>query len=235
MSVIRTRISGFRSHGINFAQRAYDRAVGGAARARARQRDQRHRRSRRRRPAPTRAASGPAACRRRSSATGSTTPAGTGSRRSAPRARVTVVGNEIARTRIGIYLEHETNDSLFARNVDRRRRDRHQRRVALRRRRLERQHVRARTRSCDRPRRACSSTWQGDRNRIAGNIVRGRHRPGGRAAGRLRQPRRPATARAGAPGQPLVVAAERAPRRRPGGALAPQPHRRPTRAWTRVR
>jgi hypothetical protein len=31
--------------------------------------------------------------------------------------RVTVVDNDIARTRTGIYLEHETTDSLFARNV----------------------------------------------------------------------------------------------------------------------
>ena len=30
---------------------------------------------------------------------------------------MTVVGNRIARTRAGIYLEHETNDSLFACNV----------------------------------------------------------------------------------------------------------------------
>jgi hypothetical protein len=30
---------------------------------------------------------------------------------------VTVVGNDIARTGVGIYLEHETNDSLFARNA----------------------------------------------------------------------------------------------------------------------
>jgi len=29
---------------------------------------------------------------------------------------VTVVGNDVARTRVGIYLEHETNDSLFADN-----------------------------------------------------------------------------------------------------------------------
>ena len=30
---------------------------------------------------------------------------------------MTVVGNRIARTGVGIYLEHETNDALFARNV----------------------------------------------------------------------------------------------------------------------
>ena len=53
--------------------------------------------------------------------------------------RTTIVANDVADTPVGIYLEHSTNASLIARNVDRRRRDRGQRRVAPRRRRVERE------------------------------------------------------------------------------------------------
>ena len=85
MSVIRTRISGFRSHGINFAQRAYDRPAA-ALRALALDNDISDIDDPGAATARTRAGSGPAASRRRSSATASATPAGTASRRSARRA-----------------------------------------------------------------------------------------------------------------------------------------------------
>ena len=116
MSVIRTRISGFRSYGINFAQRAYDRP---AAALHALALDNR-----------ISAIDDPGAADgtheggiwsggvaaaiigNRVRDTGWDGIQTVGSSR-----RVTVVGNRVARTRVGIYLEHETNDSLFARNV----------------------------------------------------------------------------------------------------------------------
>jgi hypothetical protein len=116
MSVIRTRVTGFRSYGINFAQRAYDRR---AAALHALALDNRiadiH---------DPGAASGTheggiwsggvaaAIIGNRIRDTGWDGIQTVGSSR-----RVTVVGNDIARTGVGIYLEHETNDSLFARNA----------------------------------------------------------------------------------------------------------------------
>jgi hypothetical protein len=116
MSVIRTRIRGFRSHGINFAQRFYDRPAA-ALRGLALDNDIRDIDD----PA---AASGTheggiwsggvaaAIIGNRIRDTGWDGIQTVGSSRG-----VTVVGNDIARTLVGIYLEHETSDSLFARNV----------------------------------------------------------------------------------------------------------------------
>ena len=116
MSVIRTRISGFGSYGINFAQRAYDRPAA-ALRALALDNDISDIDD-------PRAADGTheggiwsggvaaAIIGNRVSDTGWDGIQTVGSSR-----RVTVVGNRIARTGVGIYLEHETNDALFARNV----------------------------------------------------------------------------------------------------------------------
>jgi Right handed beta helix region/Bacterial Ig domain len=115
MSVIRTRIAGFRSYGINFAQRAYDRPAA-ALHALALDND-------------IGAIDDPGAADGTHEGgiwsggvaaaiignhvrdTGWDGIQTVGSSR-----RVTVVDNRIARTRVGIYLEHETNDSLFARN-----------------------------------------------------------------------------------------------------------------------
>jgi parallel beta helix pectate lyase-like protein/Big-like domain-containing protein len=116
MSVIRTRISGFRSYGINFAQRAYDRPAA-ALRAVALDNEITDIDD-------PGAASGTheggiwsggvaaAIIGNRVRDTGWDGIQTVGSSR-----RVTVVGNDIARTGVGIYLEHETNDSLFARNA----------------------------------------------------------------------------------------------------------------------
>jgi Right handed beta helix region len=116
MSVIRTRITGFRSFGINFAQRAYDRPAA-ALHSLALDNDISAIDD-------PRAADGTheggiwsggvaaAIIGNRVRDTGWDGIQTVGSSR-----RVTVVGNRIARTRVGIYLEHETNDSLFARNV----------------------------------------------------------------------------------------------------------------------
>ena len=115
MSVIRTRISGFRSHGINFAQRFYGRP---AAARRGLALDNR-----------ISAIDDPDADRgthegaiwsggveaaiigNRIRDTGWDGIQTVGSSRG-----VTVVDNDIARTPVGIYLEHETNASLFAGN-----------------------------------------------------------------------------------------------------------------------
>jgi hypothetical protein len=115
MSVIRTRIRGFRSHGINFAQRAYDRPSA-ALHALALDND-------------ISDIDDPSAARgtheggiwsggvlaaiigNRIRDTGWDGIQTVGSSR-----RVTVAGNDIARTPVGIYLEHETSGSLFARN-----------------------------------------------------------------------------------------------------------------------
>jgi hypothetical protein len=114
-SVIRTRIAGFRGYGINFAQRAYDRP---RAALHAVALDNRisgiHDR---------RADSGTheggiwsggvAAAiignRIRDAGTDGIQTVGSS-------ARVAVVANDIAQTPVGIYLEHETSGSLFARN-----------------------------------------------------------------------------------------------------------------------
>jgi hypothetical protein len=114
-SVIRTRITGFRSHGINFAQRAYDR--------------------------PRAAPRAVALDNRISDIDDPGADAGTheggiwsggvaasiignhvhdtgwdGIQTVGSSRRVTVIGNRVERTRVGIYLEHETTDSVFARN-----------------------------------------------------------------------------------------------------------------------
>ena len=115
-SVIRTRIRGFRGFGVNFAQRAYDRPAA-AAHALALDNDIAEIED------PDAAdgtheggiwSGGVAAAiiGNRVRDTGWDGIQTVGSSR-----RVTVVGNRIARTRVGIYLEHETNESLFARNV----------------------------------------------------------------------------------------------------------------------
>jgi hypothetical protein len=116
MSVIRTNISGFRTHGINFAQRQYD-VPSAALHALALDNEISDIDD----PA---AASGTheggiwsggvaaAIIGNRIHDTGWDGIQTVGSSR-----RVTVVGNEITRTRVGIYLEHETNESLFARNT----------------------------------------------------------------------------------------------------------------------
>ena len=116
MSVIRTSISGFRTHGINFAQRDYD-EPSAALHAVALDNEISNIDD----PA---AASGTheggiwsggvaaAIIGNRIHDTGWDGIQTVGSSR-----RVTVAGNEIARTRVGIYLEHETNESVFARNT----------------------------------------------------------------------------------------------------------------------
>ena len=115
-SVIRTRISGFRSHGINFAQRAYDRP-----RAALHSLALDNQISDIDDPAAARGtheggiwSGGVAAVivGNRIRDTGWDGIQTVGSSRG-----VTVVGNDIARTGVGIYLEHETGDSLFARNT----------------------------------------------------------------------------------------------------------------------
>lgn len=114
-SVIRSDISGFRGYGVTFVQRAYDRP---AAAAHALALDNRI--SQIDDPA---AADGTheggiwsggvaaAIIGNRIRDTGWDGIQTVGSSRG-----VTVVGNDVARTRVGIYLEHETNDSLFADN-----------------------------------------------------------------------------------------------------------------------
>jgi Right handed beta helix region len=115
-SVIRTRINGFRSYGVNFAQRAYDRPAA-AARALALDND-------------IRAIDDPSIAdgtREGGIWSGGVAAAIIGNRvrdtgwdgiQTVGSSRhVTVVGNRIARTRVGVYLEHETNDSVFARNA----------------------------------------------------------------------------------------------------------------------
>ena len=115
-SVVRTRISGFRSHGINFAQRAYDRPSA-ALHALALDNE-------------VHDIDDPAAAR--GTHEGGIWSGGAGAAIIGNRVRdigwdgiqtvgssrgVTVVGNDVARTGVGIYLEHETGDSLIARNV----------------------------------------------------------------------------------------------------------------------
>jgi hypothetical protein len=116
VSVIRTRISGFRTHGINFAQRDYD-VPAAALHAVALDNEISNIDD-------PNAATGTheggiwsggvaaAIIGNRIHDTGWDGIQTVGSSR-----RVTVVGNEIARTRVGIYLEHETNESVFARNT----------------------------------------------------------------------------------------------------------------------
>ncbi len=100
---------------------------------------------------------------------------------------VTVVGNDVARTRAGIYLEHETNDSLFADN-----------RIAdvatgIN---VEWRYEGAGSSGNTFARNAITRPTDagifvdvaGDRNRIlAGNVVIGRQRARRRAPGRIRQ------------------------------------------------
>jgi hypothetical protein len=115
-SVIRSDISGFRGYGINFVQRAYDRpsAARNALALDNRIRDIDD---------PSAAdgtheggiwSGGAAAAiignHIRDTGWDGIQTVGTSQ-------RVTVVDNDVARTGTGIYLEHETNDSLFARNV----------------------------------------------------------------------------------------------------------------------
>jgi hypothetical protein len=115
-SVIRTRIRGFSTHGINFAQRLYDR--------------------------PSAALHALALDNKISDIDDPSADSGTheggiwsggvaaaiignrirdtgwdGIQTVGSSRRVTVVDNDIARTPVGIYLEHETTDSLFARNA----------------------------------------------------------------------------------------------------------------------
>ncbi len=114
-SVVRTSISGFRSHGVNLAQREYDR--------------------------PAAALRGVVLDNRISDIDDPAAAAGTheggiwsggveaaiignhvrdtgwdGIQTVGSSTRTTIVGNDVARTRVGIYLEHETNDSLIADN-----------------------------------------------------------------------------------------------------------------------
>ena len=115
-SVIRTRISGFRSYGINVAQRAYDRPAA-AARSLALDND-------------IRAIDDPGVAngtREGGIWSGGVAAAIIGNRvrdtgwdgiQTVGSSRgVTVVGNRVTRTGVGIYLEHETNRSVFARNT----------------------------------------------------------------------------------------------------------------------
>jgi hypothetical protein len=114
-SVIRSDISGFRGYGITFVQRAYDRPAA-AAHALALENRISH-------------IDDPAAAD--GTHEGGIWSGGVGAAIIGNRIRdtgwdgiqtvgssrgVTVVDNDIARTRVGIYLEHETNDSLFADN-----------------------------------------------------------------------------------------------------------------------
>jgi hypothetical protein len=116
MSVIRTRIRGFRGYGVNFAQRAYDRPAA-AARGLALDND-------------IAAIDDPRVAdgtREGGIWSGGVSAAIIGNRvrdtgwdgiQTVGSSRgVTVVRNRIARTGVGIYLEHETNDSLVARNT----------------------------------------------------------------------------------------------------------------------
>jgi Periplasmic copper-binding protein (NosD) len=116
MSVVRTRISGFRSHGINFAQREYDR--------------------------PNAALHGLALDNRISDIDDPAAATGTheggiwsggvaaaiignrvrdtgwdGIQTVGSSTRTTIVDNSVTRTRVGIYLEHETNDTLIEHNA----------------------------------------------------------------------------------------------------------------------
>jgi parallel beta-helix repeat protein len=114
-SVIRTRITGFRGYGVNFAQRAFDRP---SAALHALALDNRISRI-----DDPRAGSGTreggiwsggvaaAIIGNRIRDTGWDGIQTVGSSR-----EVTIVGNHVARTRVGIYLEHETIDSLIAGN-----------------------------------------------------------------------------------------------------------------------
>ena len=232
-SVIRSDISGFRGYGINFVQRAYDRPARRAERARARQPHPATSTI----PAPptarTRAASGPAASaaaiignRIRDTGWDGIQTVGTSH-------GVTVVDNDVARTGTGIYLEHETNDSLFARNViaD----------VATG------INVEWRYEGAG----SSGNTFEhntvvrptdagifvdvaGDENRIAANVVAGGSGPAVVLQGASdnlvrRQPRVRTRGRAPRGG------AERAPRRRRRRSLAAQPHRRQPRAASHVR
>jgi hypothetical protein len=114
-SVIRTRIRGFRSYGIDFAQRAYDRPA-----------TARHAVALDNRIADIhdpRAASGTHEGAIWSGGVAAAIignhirDAGTdGIQTVGSSRRVAVVGNDIASTPVGIYLEHETTESLFARN-----------------------------------------------------------------------------------------------------------------------
>ena len=116
MSVIRTRIRGFRSHGINFAQRFYGRPRAAlhalALDNHIRDIDDPAAASGTHEGGIWSGGVGAAIIGNRIRDTGWDGIQTVGSSRG-----VTVVGNDIARTRVGIYLEHETSDSLFARNV----------------------------------------------------------------------------------------------------------------------
>ena len=116
MSVIRTTISGFRSHGIDFAQREYDRpraALHGLALDnRISQIDDPGAASGTHEGAIWSGGVAAAIIGNRIRDTG-----WDGIQTVGSSTRTTVVGNDIARTRVGIYLEHETNDSLIARNA----------------------------------------------------------------------------------------------------------------------
>ena len=141
---------------------------------------------------------------------------------------VTIVDNDIARTQTGIYLEHETNDSLFARNV-----------IAdvatgIN---VEWRYDGAGSSGntfegntiAAADRRGIFVDVEGDATASRANLVARRQRPRRRAAGGLRQRGRGNRAcdRARRAGR---RPAERASRRRPRGQLAAQPHRRATRA-----
>jgi hypothetical protein len=115
-SVIRTDISGFRGYGINFVQRAYDRPDVAlrslALDNRIHDIDDPDADNGTHEGAIWSGGVAAAIVGNRIRDTGWDGIQTVGSSR-----RVTVVDNDIARTGTGIYLEHETNDSLFARNV----------------------------------------------------------------------------------------------------------------------
>ena len=116
MSVIRTSISGFRSHGIDFAQRDYDRRDAA-----------RHGLALDNRISDIDDPSAASGTHEGAIWSGGVAAAIIGNRirdtgwdgiqTVGSSTRTTIVDNHIARTRVGIYLEHETNDSLVARNV----------------------------------------------------------------------------------------------------------------------
>ena len=116
MSVVRTRISGFRGHGINFAQRAYDRPAAAlhslALDNRVSDIDDPADASGTHEGGIWSGGVGAAIIGNRVRGAGTDGIQTVGSSR-----RVTIVDNDIARTPVGIYLEHETSDSLVARNA----------------------------------------------------------------------------------------------------------------------
>jgi parallel beta-helix repeat protein len=116
MSMIRTSISGFRTHGIDFAQREYDRRIAA-----------RHGLALDNRISDIDDPSAASGTHEGGIWSGGVEAAIIGNRirdtgwdgiqTVGSSTRTTIVGNDIARTRVGIYLEHETTDSLVARNV----------------------------------------------------------------------------------------------------------------------